>query len=194
MPVFFKDQEAVLYIHVPKTGGSSVEAIFIASGFEHYFLHTRFSAMTKTMKCPPQHYHAALLQACFNPQKFDLTFITVRHPVARITSEYKMRNPDGTLPDAWIETMLERYAGNPYLLDNHIRPQAEFLVQGARIFRQEDGFDSAWVATMNDVLQTPLVDSPVRRLQSKTADLQPSPATTRLIEEFYRKDMDAFGY
>ncbi|NNE53693.1 MAG: sulfotransferase family 2 domain-containing protein [Sulfitobacter sp.] len=194
MPIFFTEAEAILYVHVPKTGGSSVEALFLSSGYEVYFLHTQFAAITRTMACSPQHYHADLLRNCFKLDQFDLIFMTVRHPVDRALSEYRMRNPEGDAPDAWIMEVLERQVADPFHLDNHLRPQVEFHVPGARVFRQEDRFDADWVRHMNGLLQRPLVHRPVARLQSKTTGLHFSLETTRRIEDFYSADMSFFGY
>lgn len=194
MPIFYTDTEALLYIHVPKTGGSSVEALFLSSGFDAYFLHTRHSAMTRCLACSPQHYHAALLRDCFRLDRFDLIFITVRHPVARMQSEYRMRNPEGETPDEWIHQALDRQREDPFHLDNHLRPQIEFHVPGAHIFRQEDRFDADWVTQMNGLLQRPLVHRPVTRLRSRSEPAALSAETVRRIEEFYSADMAFFGY
>ncbi|WP_082630743.1 sulfotransferase family 2 domain-containing protein [Roseovarius atlanticus] len=196
MPVFFRDQAAVLYVHVPKTGGSSIEARFLSSGYEHYFLFSKYSAMTPTMKCSPQHYHAEILESCFNLRKFELIFMTVRHPLDRILSEYKMRNsdPGSASPDMWIETTLEKYQDNPFIFDNHIRPQVEFYVEGARIFRLEDGIGSNWASDLNESLSNPLQTRSVHKLKSTTPTVPCSPTTEKLVLEFYRRDMNFFNF
>lgn len=194
MPIFYTDKTAVLYIHVPKTGGSSIEALFLASGYDHYFLHTRHSAMTRTLRCSPQHYHADLLEACFDLARFDLIFMTVRHPVARMLSEYKMRMPDGQDPDPWVHKMLDRVRDDPFLLDNHLRPQVAFHVPGAQVFRQEDRFDAEWAENMNRMLVHPLRFRPMTRLASKTRDLQLSADAVARIEAHYAADIAQFGY
>lgn len=37
MPVFVKNQIKILFMHIPKAGGSSVEAAFMSSGFVMHF-------------------------------------------------------------------------------------------------------------------------------------------------------------
>src|SRR6476661_3118822 len=89
-----KNDRAVLFVHVPKTGGSTIEKLFTESGWAMRWQATRDSAprLFAHLRVSPQHYHGALLQELVKPSSFDLTFLVVRDPVARFRSEFAMRN------------------------------------------------------------------------------------------------------
>ena len=84
---------------------------------------------------------------------FDYVFMTVREPIARLKSEFHYRTRGAgrgsafrqlRVPisfDAWVRWTLARYRKDPYVWDNHVRPQHEFLAFGAEVFRLEDGLD-----------------------------------------------------
>ena len=62
MPLLVKDGRAFLFVHVPKTAGSSVYDTFKRGGWKvHDFDRTYKSNKFRT--CPPQHFHAELLQS-----------------------------------------------------------------------------------------------------------------------------------
>ncbi|AIY16051.1 sulfotransferase family 2 domain-containing protein [Pimelobacter simplex] len=206
MPVFFKDDKKVLFIHVPKVGGTTMERMFRASGWQ-----MRFHATSTTepnvrplRRCTPQHYHGALLREVFNLQRIDLTFMLVREPLARFRSEYVMRNADNPRVDAasveaWADRVLKVYEVNPYVRDNHIRPQHEFAVEGTVVHRLEDGLDVA----ADDIarrLGTPLRRDVERGQVSHdkagvpSSAVEISPALEERLREFYAEDFRTFGY
>jgi len=92
MPVFFRGSYRILFIHVPKAGGTSIEAFFEANGFKTAYLDRGGSpeSLNAVRRCSPQHMHAALLEALFDPDMFDYVFMTVRHPVRRLLSKVVM--------------------------------------------------------------------------------------------------------
>ena len=82
--------------------------------------------------CSPQHFHGTLLEQLFGAEEFDWAFMVVRHPVGRMVSQYRYevhrrRQPLPAPPFfRWLrETILAR-RDNPYVRDNHLRPQHEF--------------------------------------------------------------------
>jgi hypothetical protein len=136
-------------------------------------------------------------------EAFDYVFMTVRHPVARIVSEYGMRHQDREARStegfsSWLNTTLDRYGRNPFLCDNHIRPQIDFMIPGCDVYKQEDKFDAAWVDHLADRLGTSLVKSASmgQRLANSHAGEKFSllPSDLNRLEAFYAADFDAFGY
>lgn len=190
MPIFRFASKLVLFIHIPKTGGSSIEHTLRAMGGSNALLN---GSALGYAKCTPQHMHGELLDA-FIPKDFcELTFTVVRDPKQRLLSEYKMRKEKAGLPfDEWVERTFERYGKNPYLYDNHIRPQTEFLTSATKIFRFENGL-AAPIAEVAGLIGRPSEDIPQKR---KTAPYtpEPNPQLDRMIHDFYRKDYDALGY
>lgn len=141
MPVYIRDKIKILFIHVPKTGGTSVEHFFIRNGFGQFHYCTGKDPIFHSLNCSYQHFHGEMLKNIFKLTSFDLIFMVVRNPLDRIISEYKWRKPKEDF-DSWIQKVLNGYKRNPYILDDHIRPQHEFEVEGTKIFKFEEGLEN----------------------------------------------------
>lgn len=204
MTVFRKGNINILYAHVPKTGGGSLQSFFERAGFETHFCDTSsektgFNAMRT---CSPQHYHADLLKRTLRLRKFDYIFLTVRHPIDRLKSEFIWRNrgPDCDA-GAWVNRVLDLYPRNRFLHDNHIRPQHEFLLPGADIIRTEADV----ILEVSERLATrfgitceagPTRSRNVARSfdVKSVADITMDRATQDRATDFYRRDFELFGY
>ena len=205
MPVMIKDERAVLFIHVPKTGGSTIERLFTDSGWQMHFRGTRKTEpdLFRFYRCSPQHHHAALLRELFAIGRFELSAAIVRDPIARFRSEFAMRNSelehgDAASVSAWTDRVLARYERNPYALDNHLRPQTEFLLPGTATYRLEDGLE-AMVSDLNERYDLGLTAEISHRLRSGKKGLPsskvdvPDEVVARL-HEFYAADFEQLGY
>ncbi|GAA4421552.1 hypothetical protein GCM10023169_14530 [Georgenia halophila] len=207
MPVFTKDDESVLFVHVPKAGGSSLENLFVSNGWTMTYRDGKTGKYSQNWyrHCSPQHMHAAPLRETFRLHRFTAIVMVVREPLARFRSEYAMRSArrglagDPASVDAWAREHFRLYGLNPYVLDNHLRPQAEFLLAGSHVYRLEDGLD----AVAQDLnrqyelglpTEVPRVreSGQVRGLTSREVELSDE-LTTRL-RAFYAQDMVSFGY
>ncbi|MDC3011323.1 sulfotransferase family protein [Synechococcus sp. AH-736-G21] len=220
MPVFSSPDGSlnILFIHIPKTGGGSVEHFFKKINFGVKYLQTKDAPNTLKLscyKCSPQHMHAALLEMIFNIHSFDYVFTLVRHPFNRLLSEYKWNIAKNKLSrnginDFYINSR-RLYANNPYALDNHLRPQIEFITEKTRIFKLEDGIDSALKTVLSELsinvkdpgqhiinqkskrtenlLQNPKL-SPLLAQESCT----PNSTIKELIKIDYRRDFEDFSY
>ncbi len=206
MPVFRRDGKRVLFVHVPKTGGSSVERLFLGSDWKAAYLDRRVGPESGNWlrRCSPQHMHGEMLQLMFHLDRFDLIFMTVRDPLARFRSEYSMRHrddlrTDSELVDAWAEKAFWKYQTNPFRHDNHLRPQSEFLVPGAVVYKLEDGLDRM-AADLRERfgldLATEVPHHMARAKQSgiPSEEVQVSPETEKRVREFYEDDYRQFGY
>lgn len=154
MPVLHVGTKRILYIHVPKTGGSYVEQILGSYGV---VTGVRFTPAFGGLPCSPQHFHGELLEHIHSADRlevadpFDYVFMTTRDPVERMLSEFAYRRPRGRLAtvrarlgiaerfDSWLRATLRAYRRDPFVLDNHVRPQHEFEAFGPEVFRLEDG-------------------------------------------------------
>lgn len=206
MPVFLKEGRAVLFVHVPKTGGTSIERHFAANGWRMHYRDARTGAgsLNSYLRCSPQHMEAERLQQLFRLDRFDLVFCVVRDPVARFRSEYAMRNArdlrtDAPAVEAWGDRAFAAYARDPYTLDNHLRPQHEFLVPDTLVYRLESGLDAA-VDDLNSRFDLGLTGGvPRHRDRSKasgvaTRDIEVSDALDARLREFYAGDFERLGY
>lgn len=206
MPVFIKDERYVLFPHVPKTGGTSVERLFLRSGWEVHMRSGKVGPGTLhyVRRTSPQHLHAALLSEMIHLPRVELVFMVVREPIARFRSEYAMRQKDPSKTDEasvddWAERALRRYAQNPYALDNHLRPQHEFLLPGSEVYRLEDGLQTM-VDDLEERFGLGLTAELDHRLKSSerhgiaSRDVEISPTLEKTLRELYAEDFRQFGF
>jgi hypothetical protein len=206
VPVFTKDDRSVLFVHVPKAAGSTLEQMFVRSGWKMAFRETRKThpRLMPLRRCSPQHYHAALLQEVFDVDRFDLVFTVVREPVSRFRSEYLMRNhtdprTDAASVDAWADTVLARREADPYALDNHLRPQHEFLLPQSQLYRLEDGLESV-VADLNERFDVGLTSAvlqamtSVKRAGVSSSAIELSDRVRSAVRSLYAEDFSRFDY
>lgn len=214
MPIAFINGVILNFVHVPKTGGSTVEQYMEDKG--------RIALVQKdTMgwsRCTAQHIEARLITDLKLDGFADASFAVLRDPLDRLMSEYKYRagleasstRPPGPLDalrrplrrlrrrstrtapvrgrsfDAWVPAAIDAYGRDPYVNDNHLRPQAEFVGPSCRLFRFEDGLDAVldWV---DAVTATPPGDRG-QRLKASGGRVPVSDGTRGLVREFYRDD------
>jgi hypothetical protein len=206
LPVFRRDGQNILFIHVPKTGGTSVERMFEAGGFEMLYRDGRTGAgsVNSLRTVSPQHMHASLLERTFRLDQFDRIFMLTREPVARFRSEYGMRNSKGLVRDAeavdaWADKAFKRYRKDPSCFDNHLRPQSEFYVPGAEVYRLEDGLENV-MADLDSKVGGGLPSETLRALdRQKTAgvathEIEVSEQLQRRLLVTYHDDFARFGY
>jgi hypothetical protein len=144
--------------------------------------------------------HAELILSVFRPERFEYVFMTVRDPMSRVLSEYKMRRGSGGeergLAD-WFDFTTKRYLADRHYLDNHIRPQIDFLLPGCEVFRQEGGLGQNFVARLEEKLKLSL---PIGSLgaENEAKPIEIDPSEIRQIEpavrQFYWEDYLRFGY
>lgn len=202
MPVFTKNDFSILFIHIPKTGGTTVESAFLAAGWTMaHRLGGPLGRRPGNAPCSPQHMHGALLREVFAGRRFDRVFCISRHPLDRFASEFRFRAAAGhplakAGIDAFARAALWRFEKrNPFVLDNHIRPQSEFPWAECRIFRLEDGMGRI-LAEMSEGLPEPAPALPdeVKMRSDSALDAAMSPATVARLRKFYDADFRAFDY
>jgi len=195
MPIARINNKLILFIHVPKTGGSSIE--------KHLAKHSPLSLYGQmgppTIPCSSRHFHGAVLTDLFAETVFDWSFMIVRHPLKRLLSQYRYQTRKPNIIrnnlsfSIWLRYVLLRRRINPYYRDNHFRPQHEFEAFGAEVFRLEDGLEAPLtrlgeLAGLADAEQVPW--------SNKTAlkDIKITPADKALIFNVYREDFLRYGY
>jgi hypothetical protein len=206
MPVFRRDGRSFLFVHVPKAGGSALERVFATSGWKTHYRDPKEAgpSMNKLRRCSPQHMHRAMLETLFRMELFDGVFMTVREPLARFRSEFAMRNTDDVAAepyrvDAWADRSFLQYAADPFVFDNHLRPQAEFYVPGAHVYRLEDGLEAA-VRDLNArwdlglVEEVPRVMDRHRSSGVASSEVRLSDDLTARLRTVYTEDFSRFGY
>jgi hypothetical protein len=203
MPVFFKGSRRVLFIHVPKAGGTSIEAFFEANGFKTAYLDRGGSpeSLNPVRRSSPQHMPADVLQALFDPQKFDFVFMTVRHPIRRLLSKFAMETLSGGTRDdfaPWLAEMMRRVGADRGAMDNHLRPQADFWLPESHVFKLEDGFGEDFVGRLEAGIGLRFAQRQMRRamhagIAAADYDLV-EPQLRQHIRNYYDVDFVKFGY
>lgn len=211
MPVLTTGEKRILYLHVPKTGGSWVNRLLRSYGT---VTGESYRDLASGLPCTPQHFHAQIVRhvhgtdARAMEHDFDYVFMTVRDPLRRLQSEFRYRYPNERrghwqqklgVParfDAWARRVLRVYPRDPFLFDNHVRPQHEFRVFGAEVFRYEDGLEQVQEAL--DAV-TGRVGMPPERVVNPSssplrADYALSDRGRAAIARFYARDYAEFGY
>lgn len=199
MPLISYSGRTLLYLHVPKTGGGTIEA------WLQTLAPLRFHSigMPVALKCTPQHLRMSDFRSLFGDGFFDHVVMTVRNPYDRIASEYRMQAmlsgqgfwkawPTFSL---WLEQALAAAARNPFHLDNHLRPQWEFTGSGVEVLKYEDGLP-AIITRMAEILNVPPPTELPHVHDTTTSDISVEwDLQDRLrVQEFYRRDFEQFGY
>lgn len=206
MPLARIEDSILYFAHIPKTGGSSIEAYIKAKGALSLYHKTAVGGL----KTSPQHLQVELFDKIVPRAFYDHGFTVLRDPVARLVSEfcYRARPParvwfrqaDGLarLPirgkgrnltfDQWVNTIFEVYLENSYVSGNHIRPQVDFVHPDHLCFRFEAGLDQVlrWI---DEVTQTAPLHSE-RLNKARWPKPEVSPALRRKIETFYARDYE----
>jgi hypothetical protein len=201
LPLYVKDGKSVLQMHVPKTAGTALRSFFQRNGFrEELFDGGGPQSLNHLRRCAPQHMDAAQIMAVLRPARIDFIFMTVREPLSRLVSEYRMQKRERrdvpALP-VWFARVRQDFVENDYMDENHIRPQSDFWLPNCDVFRVEDGLGESLVSLMEARTGLKLPD---RAIRSHNADEGTSvdPAEVEqirpLAEDFYRQDYLRFGY
>lgn len=199
MPFVQIGTKRLLYLHVPKTGGGTVEEwLRTLAPLQFHSV-----GMPTALRCTPQHLRMSDFRELFGDGYFDHVVMTVRNPYDRIASEYRMRAVLGgkgfwnAFPSfsLWLEQVLEAAAKNPFHLDNHIRPQWHFTGSGVEILRYEDGLPTILDRTARLLEVPPPKEIPrVHDTSDSGVEVRWDLADRLLVQNFYARDFELFGY
>lgn len=216
MPLARIGAVTLFFVHIPKTGGTSVEAYLRAKGAA-LALHGQGKGWSRV---PVQHLHREAWAEIVPPGAYDAGFTVLRDPKERLISEFRMRveplraklRPLGLARlarnrvagrptylarigsrveyldfDGWAARVLARYARDPWTLSNHLRAQAAFVDPRHRLFRLEDGLDAVF-RWIDAATGTPATSGLFHERRSEPIPVSCSPATEALIRDVYVED------
>lgn len=206
MPFFRAGERVVYFVHVPKCGGTSVEEYLQSRFGPVAFLNNRFMDLPEAARwsrTSPQHIDRETLAQLFPDGFFDAAFAVVRHPVARILSTYhfqvavEKRVPPGLAFADWLRQQVAARERDPFLIDNHFRPQMDFLPEGCAIFHLEHGLDA--LVPFLDALAgsedgARFIGHVNRREAGRSREAVPRAEDLALIAEIYAADFAGLGY
>ena len=203
MPLFSSNNNFVLYSHIPKCGGSSLEKILKENSEKMSIF---YADETHGFPCNPQHFQFSLLRHITPNIDSIPSFAVVRHPLLRVISEYiykqKILNRKGLKPSNFSKESaryFRDYKFDPYIHDNHIRPQIEFVSPSMRIFKLESGLHHAAnfaLTALNHQSGELYKDDSLlpNILKSSYDELTISGKNIQAIQNFYSSDYEAFDY
>jgi hypothetical protein len=192
MPIFTKADKKVLFIHIPKTAGISVHHVFARAGWQidlegHVLDHPYYYNVQGSLN----HLCYSELEEYYNLNDFDFVFCVVRNPFARAISEYhwQRRNHDFNL---WFESEINQYRNYHRYMDNHFKPQSEFVGPTSKVYKLEQGFDNI-LADISEHVGEPLIfDMPYANESNKTISVDDIDKS--LVYNAYKQDFERFGY
>jgi hypothetical protein len=199
LPLIYECGKSIFFAHVPKTGGTSVQMYMIRRFGSLALLGRHRGPATRgtSLIVSAAHLSAQDLEEVL-PRHLDGCFAVVRDPIKRLQSEYQFQKGTSKASrvsfSTWLRFMISAARCDARVYDNHIRPQVDFLPEGTKLFKLEEGL-SAIVPYLDKVLgyESPLVEIP-HLLKSKKFPVSLSREDVRLIVEYYRDDYDRFGY
>lgn len=209
MPFFRTAGKTCYFSHIPKTGGTSVEDYLIERFGPLAMLERRFNFIPQPERwcqTSPQHIEWKSLQMFLPLELIDAVFTVVRHPIARTESGYhfqiqveKSVPPETPFSD-WLKTQVRMLKENPFALDNHMRPQVDFVPEGAAVFHLEFGLDPM-VPYFDELAGNTdgprMIGHSNKRKKPKTEApdwARPSQADIDLLCDLYAEDFERFGY
>jgi hypothetical protein len=196
VPIFDIAGKRILFIQVPKTGGTSVSAALAKLGTKKF--DERLTS--DKHKISERHAHRDQIENEILDMKFDFTFMVTRHPVDRMISEYRYQCRKPGLHRSrimgfglWLRYSLARVRKQRGYRDNHFRPQAEFPIHGCQIFKYEDGLEVA-IESLNRQLDLAVRLPSTRMNVSPSFDLNVRSADISRITSFYKSDFETYKY
>ena len=138
-------EHKAIFLHIPKTGGTSVERFFKVTGDnkDNLWMNRNYNIIkdAKKITSAPQHYPLSIVHEK-RPDVCDwFTFTIIRHPYQRILSEYFWRNNRGDNRGKFrfIEDDFNDWLNNKLkFVNDHSMPQSWFIDKRCHlILRQE---------------------------------------------------------
>ena len=204
MTLLIGKNSSILFLHVPKCGGSSIVDTFEAHGYSPQ-LQMRGLPPQECLIASPQHQTFSGLREVIRPEKLTDIFILVRNPYERIKSEFNWTFRDTTTehrPDfsEWILDSLALASEDRSHADNHFRPAIDFvdINTPVKVFRLEDGIELAiefFLQEAGESLPKKIShEKNSAKLPHSCHSLHFNDKALDKINTFYKYDFAAFGY
>ncbi len=203
MPFIDHQGRRSLFVHIPKTGGTSIETWLKGIGPLRLYR----NGIPQALKVSVQHLTYTDIRLILGDDYFDYGFTIVRNPFRRLESEYRMRSDlatDGVLGrvavfPVWVRTQIEMMQKAVFHQDGHFRPQIDYVSNHIEIFRFEEGIDSiiAKVSAKTGLpmpAETPHEMRPRRYDAAQHGELEWDMPLVNLVRRTYAADFETFDY
>ncbi len=197
-----------LFIHVPKTGGTSIVEFLRHLKFSEYFGYD--SNFRKQFKEPPQHFTYNLLNEMINIELLDFSFAIVRNPINRIISSYFWSLENSSKSSlylnmdfqTWFNFQTEDFKKNKNTLSNHILPQYYFIgPKIKKIYYFESGLDNIFLDVVKNIglkikgdFKLPHIFNTGIKYNDAKKEIKQNKIIVNRIYDFYRKDYEMFKF
>lgn len=202
MPLYINNEQAVTFLHIPKTGGTTIESWLNETGkYQQVFFSQK---KLEDMLVTPQHLGYRTLTELTKTlnRPFEYKFAVVRNPFDRIVSEFFYRIKLGSIQlgdnaeslfSPWVVHNLRKYKNTPDVLDNHLRPQTYFVNDDVEIFKFEDGIQNILGRVSNRLgIPGDLQVEPKKVGEKK--EVQWSQTAIDMVLKSYEQDFEQFSY
>ncbi len=190
----FCDDKKVIFLHVPKTGGTTIKRIF-----DIQLLHDSNPATNPS----PQHLTCKMLREYIGNKKYSdyYKFVFVRNPWARILSSYFWRQTlpkkRPILPFNEFINNVEQVVGRQQYYDqefgDHFIPQVEYTSDVDDIFRFEDFANG--IEKIASRLGVTIVKIPPKKPKYYDNYWEYyNDYTRKVVARVYRNEIHEFGY
>jgi len=133
MPFFKLKNKVILFIHIPKAAGSSVEKILEFNDIEQSFLIQKKNHISSIS---PQHFTREDYRIFFNKNFFDHSFAIIRDPIERFRSAF-IFNSHKIPPIISVNKFLDLLCKKDFFyknFDNHFVPSSRFINSETKLF------------------------------------------------------------
>jgi hypothetical protein len=196
MPICFKHN--LCFVHIPKTAGTTIEKALGIDTIENLYQTKKF----KEYGVPPQHLTIEELSKELDLKNFKL-FTIVRNPFDRLVSEFVYQKTCWRTKDyhdlsfsEFVNTCLSLKTENrKWIFDSHLELQVDFIrgEYPVKVFKYEnlqECFD--WLKEQTG--ENLKFGHEKKSNKKHYTEFYDSEDLIRIVEDFYRVDLDYFDY
>ena len=197
----FKNITKLVYIHIPKTAGTSVEKYGKKHGI-NWGRYMKFPRPKKKIKSPYWHLPPTLFNQKKSPYNGKKLFTIVRNPYDRAVSEYKYRNEilskkkknvSKKSLNNFIRNLEREIKKNKYCFDSHVIPQHEFIDEDTEVIKLENIEKDFPILMKKYNLPEEKLPKTYKTSRNVTKyDLDKK--SIEILNRIYAKDFEKFGY
>ena len=209
MPICLTNKKNVLFIHIPRTGGTNILNALAKNGYS--FLSQKYPESNNQVSS--EHLTSEEVNKILSQNNInvDFEFTVVRNPYTKLESEYFYRFKSIFRLKKWgmkTLSLLKSFSGfnnfikkelniaknNPSYRLNHFRTQTKFLSSKTRIYKYENNFIDLKKDLLSYGIDFQLGKKQFKGRLSKMYKIKWEKSTLQLVNEYYKDDFEAFGY
>lgn len=196
----FENIRKLIYVHIPKTGGTSVEKYGKKHGIK-WGRHMKFPRPNKKINSPYWHLPPNLFNKKNTPYK-GKKFTIVRNPYDRAVSEYKYRfeiwskkqdNVSKKGLNNFMHDLEKKIKKNKYCYDSHFLPQHEFIDENTEVIKLEN-IEKDFPILMKKYNLPEEKLPKTYKTSDKVTKYDLDKKSIEFLNKIYDKDFEKFGY